>query len=71
METPGQLSVQINTRKATGLASNPVTGSAKAAAATEGHIRADVHIHGNVHKATVKTTGRIEASLHRWPKMEG
>ncbi len=56
-------------RRATGLASNAATGSAKAAAATQGHIRADIHVHGNTHKATVKTTGRIEASLHRWPKM--
>jgi hypothetical protein len=58
-------------KKATGLASNAETGSAKAAAATQGHIRADIHVHGNTHKATVKTTGRIEASLHRWPTMSG
>jgi hypothetical protein len=59
----------LQTRRATGLASNVATGSARAAAATEGHIRADIHVHGNAHKATVKTTGRIEATLHRWPKM--
>jgi hypothetical protein len=34
-----------------------------------GHIRADIHVHGNA-KATVKSVGRIEARLHRWPKME-
>jgi hypothetical protein len=59
----------LDYKKATGLASNVATGSAKGAAATGGHIRADIHVHGAAHKATVKTTGRIEASLHRWPKM--
>ncbi|QAY96611.1 hypothetical protein CWB41_13455 [Methylovirgula ligni] len=34
--------------------------------ATQGHIRADIRVHGNAHKAVVKSTGAIEARLHQW-----
>jgi hypothetical protein len=56
-------------RKATGLAANGNSASGAASAAQGGHIRADVHIHGNAHKAVVKAKGAIEARLHRWPVM--
>jgi hypothetical protein len=36
-----------------------------------GHIRADNHVHGDTHKAVVKSKGAIEARLHRWPTMSG
>lgn len=44
------------------------TASTKTAP-TQGHIRADIHVHGNPHKATVRATGQIEAGLHRWPNL--
>jgi hypothetical protein len=56
-------------RKATGLAANGNSASGNASAAQGGHIRADIHVHGNAHKAVVKTKGSIEARLHRWPQM--
>jgi imidazolonepropionase-like amidohydrolase len=39
------------------------------AEAARARPQADIHVHGAAHKAVVKTTGRIEATLHRWPKM--
>ncbi|QAY95102.1 hypothetical protein CWB41_04640 [Methylovirgula ligni] len=57
-------------RRATGLAASSATGSGGAGKAAEGHIRADIHVHGDARKATVKTRGAIEASLHRWPSVQ-
>jgi hypothetical protein len=56
-------------RRATGLAANGNSASGNAAAAQGGHIRADIHVHDNAHKAVVKAKGAIEARLHRWPTM--
>jgi hypothetical protein len=60
-----------DTRRAIGLVSPyAVNGASKGAKPVDGHIRADIHVHGGAHKAVVKTRGMVEASLHRWPKME-
>jgi hypothetical protein len=56
-------------RKAIGLEPGSASGTSGSPKPTEGHIRADIHVHGGAHKATVRTRGQIEASLHRWPKM--
>ena len=44
--------------------------SGRPAAQAGGHIRADIHVHGDAKKAVIKTRGAIEASLHRWPTMD-
>ncbi len=60
---------KLHERSATGLVASPSAGNVngKPSAAQDGHIRADIH--GNAAKAHVKASGRIEAQLHRWPKM--
>jgi hypothetical protein len=59
---------EVPLARATGLAANSGHTGSKPAAA-EGHIRADIHVHGNAHKAVVKAKGAIDARLHRWPQM--
>jgi hypothetical protein len=61
---------RLHDRKATGLADGGSAPSGGKAPPEGGHIRADVHVHGDVKKATVRSVGRIEAKLHRWPQME-
>ena len=56
-------------RRATGLAAVGGAASGDVNKAAGGHIRADIHVHGDTHKAVVKSKGAIEARLHRWPTM--
>lgn len=56
-------------RRATGLAANTNSASGNVHKGADGHIRADIHVHGNAHKTVVKAKGAIEARLHRWPVM--
>ena len=55
-------------RRATGRLSDNSTASGRAATGPQGTIRADIHVHGDAKKAIVKSTGKIETKLHRWPK---
>jgi hypothetical protein len=58
-------------RKTTGLAAAGGAASGDVHKASGGHIRADIHVHGDTHKTVVKSKGAIEARLHRWPTMSG